>query len=429
MIYPKSKLTAAIAAALASTLSISSAFSADSYLKYSKVVDLSQYKGSTYLSLMKSQIKPGLDQFATQGFKIVDGATAVAALAMVDPKVSSKAIKGAGSQDQLKALADQLAAGPVQTLYSLPAAIAQTGIGNDRFGLTTYLSLVSGGGVAVKINDSNYAYNVNYGTGKVAKDEMTGRSYGESQPGHKAGDASDKEYLKNLEAYVRGAGPATKDFYRSILEILSNNDSSGFSSISPEGQGSAADFLSVYTAEQDRHMMANFKSHAWDEALLEVTLLSAYHAGQQVVKVMFNNFLTAQTLKQAPGGEPRTQKQAASMIDYWQFSNNPDPASKNRSGINVTRTQFRALGKAISDFERAQNPDLVKQVESHFVNMPAGGNVFAELSAFLINPKTAEQLNDPTFASDIADFLDQVRQDAEAITKQIETTQGPITSN
>lgn len=408
-------------------LLVSQAVLADPYLSYETVVDINDYKGTTYLSLMQKQIKPALDAYATEGFQVADGKTAVAALESVDGKVSWKVLKGlkganeAEKKKNLKSIADTLSKEGAITFYDLPAAIAKTGLAVDRYGLTTYLALVSGGGVAVKINEENYAYNVNYGTGKTAKDEMTGRSFGESQPGHLAGDASDAAYLKALEAYSRSAGDKSGDFYRSILQILTNNDTSGYEKISADGQGVAADFLSVYTAEQDRHLMANLKTHAWDEALLEVTLLSAFHGGQKTVKVMFRDQLVPTTLKQAPGGtaDEDRPKQKASMVDYWQFSSNPDPQSKNRSGINVTRKQFRALGAKITAYEKKNNPELVKKVQAHLAGVKPSGNLFADLSTFLINYKTPSKLSDAKFAADYTEFLMQVRDDADKITGSV----------
>ncbi|MEK6628804.1 MAG: hypothetical protein AABY53_09270 [Bdellovibrionota bacterium] len=396
--------------------------SAKNLLKYETVIDLADHKGSTFLSVMQSDIKPALDEYATEGFKVATGKDVLAALKKVDGKVAARAIRASGGEQELKALADTLSRKPgLISFYDLPEAIADAGNSSGRFDLSTFLALVSGGGVAVKVNADNIAYNVNYGTGENENDERTGRSFGEA-PGRLALDASDKHYLTILESYVRSEGANTEHFYKSLLDILLNNDVSRYVKISKAGQAVATDFLAVYTAEQDRHLMVDLKSHHWDEALLEVTLLSAFHAGQKNVMIMFDGELTDTTVKQAPGcdaGENITQK--ASMVDYWQFSSSTDPANCNRSGINVTRKDFRALGAAITAYQRENNAVLVEKVERHFRQSKESSNLFADLSKFLINKNTPERLDKETLklAEDFAAFLMAVKKDANKVSSYI----------
>lgn len=392
-------------------------------LKYPSVVDLSEHKGKTFFSLMETVIKPSLDEYATEGFEVANGKTVVAALKKVDPKVAKRALSAAGDIETLKQLADDLSQNGAITFYDLPQAIADAGVGRGRYDLSTFLALVSGGGVAVQINNDNIAYNVNYGTGETEKDEMTGRSFGEA-PNRLALDASDKHYLEILESYVRSNDESIPNFYRSILEILLNNDTKNYGKISEEGQVVATDFIAVYTAEQNRHLMADLKTHHWDAALLEVTLLSALHAGQKNVMVMFNGELTGTTLKQAPGcSEEERSEKKASMVDYWQFSSSTDPESCNRSGINVTRREFRSLGAAITEYQRENNPELVENVERHFANVRMKGNLFAQLSEFLINYDTPKKMNKATMelAEDFTAFLMQVKKDANKTSQYILT--------
>ena len=400
--------------------------SATNKLKFATVVDIGDYKGNTFFALMQSKIKPELDEYAERGFEVILGDDVEVALSNVDRKVSRNAISNAGSVDQLKSIADQLhAMGKFHTFYELPDVLGSIGVGGGRWNLTTFLALVSGGGVAVKINEENYAYNVNYGTGEIAKDEMTGRSFGEA-PGRLALDASDAHYLTTLQSYVRSSGNNIETFFLSILEILTNNDTSRFSAIKPAGQAVAADFIAVYIAEQDRHLMANLQTHHWDEALLEVTLLAAFHAGQDEVSIMHEGLLKPQTAKQTPGCFTGTKSiKPAGMIDYWQFSKSTDPESCNRSGINVTRRDFRKLESIISAYEIQNNPDLVNRVNRHFKSIQINQNVFANLSAFLINFKTPRKLDNKTLelAKDFTAFLMQVNKDAQKITESILASQ------
>lgn len=395
-------------------VSISISADAKNLLKYQTLVNISEHKGSTFFSVMESTIKPSLDEYATQGFEVADGKTVIAALKKVDPKVARRALSAAGDIATLKQLADDLSQNGAITFYDLPQAIADAGVGQGRYDLATFLALVSGGGVAVQINSENTAYNVNYGTGEYEKDEMTGRSFGEA-PNRLALDASDKHYLEILENYVRSGDTNIAEFYRAILEILLNSDTKNYAKIAPEGQVVATDFIAVYIAEQNRHLMAELKTHHWDEALLEVTLLSALHAGQKNVMVMYNGELTSTTLKQAPGcSDTERAEKKASMVDYWQFSSSTDPESCNRSGINVTRRDFRALGAAITAYQLENNPELVENVERHLTNTRTKGNLFAQLSEFLINYKTPKKLSKANLqlAEDFTAFLMQVKKDA-----------------
>lgn len=385
-------------------------------LKYKTLFDLNANKGKTYFSFMVEKVKPALDLVATKGFKVAPGSVVEAALPNVDDKVRFNAIRDGGGQGGLIDLANTLAKkDEASTVYTLPDQIAATSFRGNRYSTSTFLALVSGGGVAIKLNDRNFFYNVNYGTGKKDKDEMTGRSFG-SAPGHKAADASDKFYLREVENFVRASGQDPKEFYRTLIQILTNSDASNLDKVSEAGQTVLTDFFTIYTAEQDRHLMANLKSHAWDVSLLEVTLLSALHAGQQKIMVMFNGKLTDTVPNQAPGGEPRTEMRPASMIDWWQFSSNPDPASKNRSGINVTKKDFRALGAAISNYERKNNPAVVAKVERNFKGK-AGGNLFQKLTDYLISFKAPKAMDKAGYqlADDFSEFLQQVKKDAAQI--------------
>jgi len=286
--------------------------------------------------------------------------------------------------------------------------------------------LASGGGVAVRMMDGVYAYNVNYGTGLVAKDAQSGRSFGEAA-GRLARDASDADYLQMLERYVRSSGENSAKFYRSMLEILTNNDVSTLAEVSDEGKIVASDFLAVYVAEQDRHLMVNLKSQHWDRALLEVTLLSAFHGGQSDVKVMYGGQLTGTTYKQvrncidAKAPTPQKIAKKAGMIDYWQFSSNTDPQNCKRSGINLTNREFRKLDRLISNYQRQAHPELVYKVERHFKGIHLTGGLIADLSNFLISYKTPKSFDQEALElpADFTRLLMQVRADADKITAEI----------
>jgi hypothetical protein len=369
-------------------------------------VNIGSHKGQTFFVTMQKEIKPKLDRYATHGFQVVSGNTALERLKKVDKKVYNKAIRAAGSEANVKKIADELTK-------------------DSSYDLSTIYALLSGGGVAVRIEDGSYAYNVNYGTGDVAKDEMTGRSFGEA-PGRLALDASDAHYLTILEKYVRNAGEGSRHFYHALLKILMNSDPADFGQISNEGKAVASDFVAVYIAEQDRHLMADLQSHHWDVALLEVTLLSALHAGQSEVAVMYRDKLTSRTLKQQNGcATTQAPEQKASMVDYWQFSTNTDPSGCNRSGINPTKREFRKLGRLITQFERQKHPQLVKKIENNMGSIQKSGNVFADLSTYLISFQAPRNMSakQMELAEDFAEFLMQVRADADEISASIKAAQ------
>lgn len=406
------------------TLTSLSGFAAEKLgdrLHCDNVIDFSDFKDQTFLSFMISTVRPQLNSLATKGYPVADGKTVREALDNVSDKVRGKALKGAGGEEKLVALADALA-GEKVTLYTLPEKIAAQDRRFDRYGLSTFLGLASCGGAIIKFYDDNYAYNIHYGTGKVKKDPQTGRSFG-AGPSRPADDASDKAYLTDLEEYVTSR-TNTSEFYETLILALTNSDTSNYRSINSEGQTLLTDFLAVYTAEQARNLMDNRITLHWDAALLEVTLLSAFHSGQKEISLFFKDpkenttYFTDNVLNQAPGGEVRNKKRKAKLMDYWQFSSRTEPQYKNRSGINITKEQFRALGLAISEFERKNNPDLVKRVERHFKGINTEGNLFEELSLFLINPKTPKKLGNVGYelAKDFTAFLEQVADDAEKIT-------------
>jgi hypothetical protein len=415
-----------------SVLSTQFAFAVD-LLNFETVVDLNEHRGKPFFEVMRKEIKPKLDQYALDGFYVKDGKTISYVLENVSAKVQRGALRGM-NQPSLEKLADKLSQSKEKiTFYELPQKLASTpGFKGDRYGLTTFLALASGGGVAVKMTEDIYAYNVNYGTGEVEKDEMTGRSFGAAGTYHKADDASDAAYLKALEKIARPEiadnGKDITALTKSILDVVVTSDTSHFKYLSQNAKAVASDFVAVYTAEQDRHLMANLKTHHWDSALLEVTLLANFHAGQEKFTMMyekeqnvieFTDTVPDQILSRKEGftGDPNRQAQ---MLDYWQFSKNP--ANPNRSGINITRRAFTRLEYAISDYMRRKHPSLVEAVESKISGIKMSHNIFDEVSDFLINFKTQNQVK--TVGKDLVTaytkFLSQVRLEANAITKELQ---------
>ncbi len=411
---------------LFSTLSFSQLLTAGN-LGCDNVIDFSDYKGRTFLSFMENVGKPLLDDYAINGYEIADADTVMARVEQMDSKVQWQVGK-ALNRKSLKKIVKKLE-GKTANLYTLPDMISSVQRGVNKYKLSTTIGLASCGGMIMKLYENNYAYNIHYGTGSERKDKQTGRSFAEG-PTRNANDASDKNYLKDLEAYTKDYPENIQTFYYTLLTTLTNNDTETYNLIEDHGQDLLTDFLAVYTAEQARNLMDNKVSLHWDAALLEVTLLGAFHAGQNEIALFYKDprdpsklMFTDTVINQGPGCSERdlSKSRQAFMYDYWQFSSSVNPEHCKRSGINITKKEFRKLGSLISKYHRAKNPTLIKNIEKHFSSRNRGGNVFYQLSKFLINSRTPKKLGSKSYklAEDFTKFLLQVRKDAKLVTKKI----------
>ncbi|MGZ3659269.1 MAG: hypothetical protein ACXVCK_04190 [Bdellovibrionota bacterium] len=190
----------------------------------------------------------------------------------------------------------------------------------------------AGAGVAIRIDDKNYFFNVGYGSGSNGADDLkSGRSYGVG-PTHRQSDPSDIAYLTELEQYLKGEPQNAQKFYQAILEVILNCDTSGWSELSQNGQIVATDFLAIYTAELDRHLMIDLKpgSHPWEIDLAAATFDAAYVAASG--KMVKDGELTKGSVK-----------------EFW-------APGKQGSGIGETRSDRKALQKILAKFEaKAKN--------------------------------------------------------------------------
>lgn len=409
--------------------------SADTELKqltllnnYKHVYDVSDHSGQTYLSFMQKVIKPAIDELAKNGYQIADGGAIERVYHTVDKKVQ-RAIDKNGGLQSAKRVSEALK-GKTVTLNSLPNEISKIDRRVDRYDLAMFLGLASGGGVVIRYSDSNYAYNVHYDT----VERKSGRSFG-AGPTRLANDASDKAYLDDLSEFSRGSGIENlPQFYQGLLEALLDTDTTNYRKITDFGQTVLTDFLAVYTAEQARNLMDGRVDIHWDAALLEVTLLASFHAGQdifkfyyedrQTKKVLFTDTVWNQTRCAAP-----QKRRKASMRDYWQFSKRVDD-QKNcaRSGINITKKEFRKLGERITSYMFANHSKMTLRVqEAMGVKGRPVKNLYHELSRFLISNETPKKLDTVNkIASVWVDFLTQVTDSARDITKEIERAERTV---
>lgn len=184
-----------------------------------------------------------------------------------------------------------------------------------------------GAGVAIRIDSKNYFFNVGYGDGSNVNDDLkSGRSYGVG-PTHRQSDPSDIAYLTELEEYLKSEPQNAAAFYEALFKVLLNCDSSGWSQLSNKGQIVATDFLAIYTAELDRHLMVDLAptSHPWEIDLAAATLDSAFVA------------TVGKMVKQG-------EMQDGSVKEFW-------APGKVGSGIGETRRDRKILQKLIADYE------------------------------------------------------------------------------
>jgi len=149
----------------------------------------------------------------------------------------------------------------------------------------------TGTGVAVRIDENNYFFNVAY-TDTPTEDEVqsrkkdedsdendakSGRSYGIG-PTNRQSDPSYPFYLRELKAYLRNEPQNTEKFYRALVLMLTDCDTSGWATLSEEGQIVATDYLAIYAAELYRHIVMDLKprSHPWEIDMSGITFIAPF---------------------------------------------------------------------------------------------------------------------------------------------------------
>jgi hypothetical protein len=272
-------------------------------------------------------------------------------------------------------------------------------------------ALKMGEGVAVKLDDSNYNFHINFPAGAQG-----GRSYGWTEG--KVGDWSDKMYLDNLaKVATQESREDLGHLYKAIIHLLGSCNATGLKKLSNNSQRVATNFLAIYTAEQYRAIVG---TPNWDDALLQTTLLAAFHGGQSELVKFYEGKFTGSAYDQSACAYKRsksdTQKRPALLNDYWQFGKTAtlDPESgrcKGRSGINLTRRDFELLGAAITRYEARQSNKNLADIRKI---VGSGSNVFAAITTYFVSGRaTAEKTTKlahaiSQFALDIYDHADEI---------------------
>lgn len=356
-----------------------------------KNFQVKQYAGSTYLSFMRNVVKPSIDQLATKGYTMCDGKRVASVLQKTDTKVQRQVKQAGKSVQNVMAIADRLA-GTRVNLNTLAGLIAKVDPKVDRYKLSTFYGLACGGAITVYYTPQNYGINVHYDV----REQKSGRTYGVG-PGRLANDASDSKYLTDLERYLEEDPRNNLEFYKNLFKVLLNNDPSEYQKVAREGQSVLTDFLAVFTAEQARNLMDGRVTPHWDAALLEVTLIANFHAGQDRLRIIYmdpntnKRIFSNQTLAQVPCTPP-TKAVPARLNAYWQFSRQfSNPAYCRRSGINVTKAEFRMTGTLVTAYVQKNAPKIYNNLVNS-MGMQKTSNVYAAVSKFLINDKLPQSL-------------------------------------
>lgn len=278
--------------------------------------------------------------------------------------------------------------------------------------------LVAGNGVSVKLSANNYNVHINFPNAPTG-----GRSYGWTAG--EVGDWSDAMYLDRLSEIVQSRNDRDLAvFFELVIKMVGASDANDLELLDIPSQMVANNFLAIYTAEAYRAMVPDGHKN-WDDALLQVTLLGAFHGGQKDLSKFYLGEFTDRSRKQNSGvyakykPGPTADKapyKRAELRDYWQFS--ADPNSK-RSGVNITRLDFEKMGEAITRYERyvAKNPRLERIFTQIGDDRKTGQkNVIRAISKFFTTGQSKDPSRIPVLAQEISAFLMEVHADAEKIT-------------
>ncbi len=282
-----------------------------------------------------------------------------------------------------------------------------------------------GEGVEVILGDDVTTYHVKYKADYEDKVERSGRSFGAVGFGSTkqyVADASYKHYLRTLESILRGSDEEVEAFYSAIIKLITDSDPTELAQLEMESKQVAADFVAIYIAEQYRRLTATEgeylgRSHRWDDALVQVTLVSAFHSGQDQMQMFYEGEFTSEVYHQnaclykAPGKEEEranTEKRQARLYDYWQFTVRSE--CPGRSGVNLTRRDFEKLGRALTD----HLSDSIKELDLGYGYQK---NFIKAATEDLLTGSFEYEAKD--FSSIIVDSLMQVRAEANLISEEL----------
>jgi hypothetical protein len=374
-----------------------------------RTINLTSFTGQSYLQAMQASgigiydRTNGDDQTAVT---IADSGQIVSRLGQCDPSVGislyalftngESSFQGIASQIQGQKIAPAQIRGVLTPLIGDLKAGAAANIALAK--VSDLALLTSGSGTLVIVDAHNCFYNVAYQAPIV----QSGRSYAMS-PTRLLLDCSDEAYLRELTQSVStGTAADSSAFYHAMFKVLTNSDPSGIAALSDSEQTTLTDFLTIYTAELDRHVMAGLSpapsGKPWEIDISEVTLLANFSAVSGVIVV----------------------KGASAQGSL---------ASYGGGAIGDHRQDFMALAQEITSFESLpqNHPNMIEDVTklTPIVDPSIASTVQGDaLRRILV------YLNRPEFQSDVqhhpADFENaicnlemQIRADSAAISRYL----------
>jgi hypothetical protein len=379
-----------------------------------RTIDLSSLVGQTYLQAMQAPGSGIFDKTEADNGAAVTIAPAdqiVAVVNQFDSKVSQQVVgmfkngqadfQSVMSTIQGKSFSPQTIRGGIQPFIS-SSNLKPSASPNIAVDASADMALLaSGSGTLITIDQANYFYNVGYQKPNV----KSGRSYAVAS-GRSLLDPSDKDYLTEMAAYLKPATtPDAGPFYAAILKVLTNCNSSDYATLPAPAQVTATDFLAIYTAELDRHVMVNLvpSTHPWEIDLAEVTFLTSYGAASGMV--MKNGALV-------PG----------TAVAYY-------AVGTSGSGIGETRKDFVKLATQITTFESdaQHHPELVNAIvnltpiSDQKILSQVKGDVIRRYLVYLNRPEfqSSIQSHASDFVNAMVAFLKQINADNSQITQYI----------
>jgi hypothetical protein len=379
-----------------------------------RTIDLSSFAGQTFLQAMQAGGTGIFDKTQADDAATVTIARAdqiVADVNQFDSKVSQQVFgmfkngqadfQSVMSNIQGKSFSPQTMRGGIQPFISnsnlKPGASPNIAVDASA----DMALLASGSGTLVTIDATNYFYNVGYQKPNV----KSGRSYAVAA-GRSLLDPSDREYLGEMAEYLKpSTTPDASPFYNAILKVLISCNSSDFATLSPMGQVAATDFLTIYAAELNRHVMVNLVpgTHPWEIDLGEVTFLTSYGAASGMV--MKNGALV-------PG----------TAVAYF-------GVGVTGSGIGETRKDFVKLATRITTYEidPQHHPELVNAIvnltpiSDKKILSQVKGDVIRRFLVYLNRPEfqSSVQSHSSDFVNAMVRFLMQINADNDQITQYI----------
>jgi hypothetical protein len=379
-----------------------------------RTIDLSSFAGQTYLQAMQASGSGIFDKTQADDGANVTIATAdqiVADVNQFDSKISQQVFgmfkngqadfQSVMSKIQGKSFSPQTIRAGIQPFISSSnrKTSASPNIAVDAS--ADMALLASGSGTLVTIDPANYFYNLGY----QKPDVKSGRSYAVAS-GRALLDPSDRDYLTEMAAYLNPVTtPDAGPFYTAILKVLTSCNTSDYATLPVAAQVTATDFLAIYTAELDRHVMVNLVpgTHPWEIDLAEVTFLTSYGAPSGMV--MKSGSLV-------PG----------TAVAYF-------AVGTSGSGIGETRKDFVKLATQITTFESdaQHHPELVNAIvnltpiSDQKILSQIKGDVIRRYLVYL--NRSEFQSNVQSHSSDLVNamvaFLKQINADNSQITQQI----------